>query len=85
MNKYFFLLIPVLGLQACDPDPVDPPATYDSTPYELKAGAFPTPDLPADNKLTLTGVQLGRMVFRISANSASVWKDCRATGRLCRS
>ncbi len=79
MNKYFLLLIPVLGLQACDPDPVDPPATYDSTPYELNAGAFPTPDLPADNKLTLTGVQLGRMLFyekKLSKDGTQACADC---------
>lgn len=65
---------------ACDSkDPVDPPATYDPSPYELKIGDFPTPDLPADNPLTVAGVQLGRMLFyekMLSKDGSQACADC---------
>ena len=49
---------------ACNPkDPVETPAIYDPTPYDLKIGDFPTPNLPSDNKPTVAGVLLGRMLF----------------------
>lgn len=35
----------------------------DETPYVLKYGKLPKPDIPADNALTQQGVQLGRMLF----------------------
>lgn len=35
----------------------------DETPYELSYGNLPIPNLPADNPLTMQGVQLGRMLF----------------------
>ncbi|MBC7777015.1 MAG: cytochrome-c peroxidase, partial [Phycisphaerae bacterium] len=65
MKKIFFVFFAIPCLfAACDPkEPMETPATYDPTPYDLKIGDFPTPDLPADNKLTVAGVQLGRMLF----------------------
>ncbi len=67
-------------LAACDPkEPVEIPATYDPTPYDLKIGDFPTPELPADNKLTVAGVQLGRMLFyekMLSKDGTQACADC---------
>jgi cytochrome c peroxidase len=46
-------------------DPVDEPkeVEYDNTPYMLNVGAFPSPPIAVDNKLTVQGVLLGRMLF----------------------
>lgn len=67
-------------LAACRPDdPVEQPATYDPTLYTLKIGDFPTPDLPADNKPTVAGVQLGRMLFyekMLSKDGSQACADC---------
>ena len=67
-------------LTACDPkEPVEIPATFDPTPYDLKIGDFPTPDLPIDNKLTISGVQLGRMLFyekMLSKDGTQSCADC---------
>ncbi|MBP6826625.1 MAG: cytochrome-c peroxidase [Saprospiraceae bacterium] len=80
MHKISSLGFLVLFLTACDPkDPVETPATYDPTPYDLKVGDFPTPDLPADNKLTVAGVQLGRMLFyekMLSKDGSQACADC---------
>jgi len=81
MKKISFTLFAfTLLFIACDPkDPVDPPATYDSTPYTLDVGYFPTPNLPADNKLTVAGVQLGRMLFyerMLSKDGSQACGDC---------
>jgi len=81
MKKIFFSLVAIsILIVACDPkDPIEIPATYDPTPYDLKIGDFPTPDLPADNKLTLAGVQLGRMLFyekMLSKNGSQACADC---------
>ncbi len=79
MKKIFALLLPAIAFFGCDPDPVDPPATFDPTPYTLSLGTFPEPDLPADNKLTLAGVQLGRMLFyekMLSKDGSQACADC---------
>lgn len=81
MKKIAFTLFAFASLLiACDPkDPVDPPATYDATPYHLDVGYFPTPDLPTDNKLTVAGVQLGRMLFyekMLSKDGSQACADC---------
>ncbi|MCE2497078.1 MAG: c-type cytochrome [Flavobacteriales bacterium] len=36
---------------------------YDPTPYAVVTGDFPVPNLPPDNPLTQSGVQLGKMLF----------------------
>lgn len=81
MKKILFTFFSVSCLfAACDPkEPVETPATYDSTPYDLKIGDFPTPELPADNKLTVAGVQLGRMLFyekMLSKDGSQACADC---------
>lgn len=80
MKKLILLLYPAIIFFACDPkDPIDPPATYDPTAFSLDVGYFPTPDLPADNKLTVAGVQLGRMLFyekMLSKDGSQSCADC---------
>jgi len=80
MKKLLLLLFPAITFFACDSkDPVDPPATYDPTAFSLDVGYFPTPDLPADNKLTVAGVQLGRMLFYekiLSKDGSQSCADC---------
>ena len=70
----------VFLMAACDSkDPVEPVATYDTTPYTLQVGYFPAPDLPTDNKLTVATVQLGRMLFYeplLSKDGSQTCADC---------
>ena len=84
MRKLLLPLIPVVFLAACDSkEPVDPPATYDPTPYALQYGDFPLPVLPADNKPTVAGVQLGRMLFyekMLSKDGTQACADCHLQG-----
>lgn len=79
-NTYLTLFILALIIVACNKkDPVEEPATYDPTPYELEIGDFPTPDLPLDNPLTIAGVQLGRMLFyepMLSKDGSQACADC---------
>ncbi|MFN0035102.1 MAG: cytochrome-c peroxidase [Saprospiraceae bacterium] len=75
--KKTLLLAALALLAACHPDdPAEQPATYDPTPYDLKIGDFPTPELPADNKPTVAGVQLGRMLFYEKMLSKDGSQDC---------
>jgi cytochrome c peroxidase len=62
-EKWFGLSVIVLMISvlACQDDDVK--TQYDPTPYPLSFGAFPDPNLPADNLPTIEGVQLGRMLF----------------------
>ncbi|MBP8238938.1 MAG: cytochrome-c peroxidase [Saprospiraceae bacterium] len=81
IKKILYALLAVSTLfAACNPkEPVEQPATYDTTPYTLKIGDFPTPDLPTDNKLMVAGVQLGRMLFYeplLSKDGSQACADC---------
>ncbi len=52
---------------------------YDETPYHLKYGQLPIPDLPLDNTLTNEGVQLGRMLFyekKLSKDGSQACASC---------
>lgn len=84
MKNLILHLMPLLFLLACDSkEPADPPAVYDSTPYDLQYGAFPPPVLPADNKPTVAGVQLGRMLFyekMLSKDGTQACADCHIQG-----
>lgn len=78
-NTLLLILFSAIFAACNTKDPVDPPATYDSTPYNLNVGYFPEPDLPADNKLTIAGVQLGRMLFyekMLSKDGSQSCGDC---------
>lgn len=46
------------------------------TPYELKYGSFPNPNLPTDNPLTREGVLLGRMLFYEKTLSKDNTQSC---------
>lgn len=81
----YIYLVAICGLMlvytACkEPvEPIDPPmkvAVYDSSLYELDYGYFPTPDLPGDNPITNTGVELGRMLFYETKLSKDNTQSC---------
>ena len=63
--KYTLLILTaIFFFVACkDDDAPTETITIDETPYVLEYGALPAPTLPADNPLTVQGVQLGRMLF----------------------
>ncbi len=69
MRVYIYLLFSLLIIGCnSDSDEVDPiedsiPTSFNPTPYNLFTGGFTPPDIPADNKLTIEGVKLGRMLF----------------------
>lgn len=77
--KYLIILfVGILIINACDKNE-DPPVTIDETPYLLEYGALPAPDLPADNPLTVQGVELGRMLFyetMLSKDGSQACADC---------
>lgn len=63
---------------ACKKDKEDP-AVYDPTPATVNLRDFPDPDFPADNKPTVAGVQLGRMLFYeklLSKDGSQACADC---------
>lgn len=52
---------------------------YDDTPYQLEIGNFEPPVIASDNKLTVEGVKLGRMLFyerKLSANQTQSCASC---------
>lgn len=68
MKKTILTLHVIVGiavlLHACKKDePQGSDAQYDDTPYVLNTGSFPSPNIEADNPLTIQGVKLGRMLF----------------------
>lgn len=77
--KYLIILfVGILIINACDKNEA-PPVTIDETPYLLEYGALPAPDLPADNPLTVQGVELGRMLFyetMLSKDGSQACADC---------
>jgi len=63
IKVFTIMALSLLTVLACsDDDPIMEPE-YDGTPLVLNYGNLPTPDLPADNMLTVQGVELGRMLF----------------------
>jgi len=75
-----FLLAVLTGCKE-DETPIDPVevVTLDETPYEFTYGALPDPTLPEDNKLTVQGVELGRMLFyetMLSKDDTQACADC---------
>lgn len=79
-NTYQLGALLLLIFAACNPkDPVETPVTLDPTPFVVNIGDFPTPDWPTDNKLTVAGVQLGRMLFYeklLSKDGSQACADC---------
>jgi cytochrome c peroxidase len=78
--KYTLILAAMIGLASCKKeDNPEPAPVYDTTPYPLAFGDFPPPPLPDDNKPTVTGVQLGRMLFyekMLSKDGSQACADC---------
>lgn len=79
--KYlFFFLSGVVFFTACkDDDAPEEVILIDETPYNLEYGALPAPTLPADNPLTVQGVQLGKMLFfekLMSKDESQACADC---------
>lgn len=65
-TKYISLFfVATLLIAACkdDDNPTGETIVLDETPYAFEYGALPNPNLPADNKMTVQGVKLGRMLF----------------------
>jgi len=57
-------LMSFVVIQSCkDDDKIDEDTAHDTTPYSFNQGVFPDPSIPDDNKLTIQGVKLGRMLF----------------------
>jgi cytochrome c peroxidase len=74
--KYLTLLfVGILLINACNKDE-DPKVVIDETPFLLEYGALPAPDLPADNPLTVQGVELGRMLFYETLLSKDGTQSC---------
>lgn len=75
----FYIIINFVFISACEHIEPEMVPVLDPTAYVLKIGDFPTPDLPADNPLTIAGVQLGRMLFyekKLSKDLSQSCADC---------
>ncbi len=76
MNRIGYFLILFLALCACRKDK----ANFQPTPYALEIPShFPAMDIPADNPMTIEGVELGRWLFyekRLSGNDSMSCASC---------
>ena len=54
---------------------------YDGTPYQIKTGSLEQPAISGDNKLTVQGVKLGRMLFYEKKLSATQTQSCASCHR----
>jgi cytochrome c peroxidase len=59
---YTALIAVILLAMSCKDEVIDI-VEWDPSPYTLEYGIFPEPSIADDNKLTIQGVQLGRMLF----------------------
>ncbi len=57
------ILMFCIAFYACKDEETTTGVTYDDTPYSLEIGQFPPPSIADDNKLTIQGVKLGKMLF----------------------
>jgi cytochrome c peroxidase len=64
-HKQWFILIAVAALfYACKKDSDEQGTGYTPTPYTIELPPhFPIPDIPENNKTTVEGVRLGRMLY----------------------
>jgi len=72
-------LVALLFVIGCSKNDDGEEVVFDDTPYSLRTGDFPMPNLPGDNALTREGVQLGRMLFyepMLSLNSSMSCASC---------
>ena len=88
VSKIMILTFLFIGVYACQDDPIIDDMTdilveYDPSPYFLNAAPLPPPEIPADNQLTIQGVQLGRMLFHdplLSKGEAQSCASCHVQG-----
>lgn len=76
--SYTLCLISILLVHSACNDG-GPEVVYDPTPYALSFGEFPPPVIPDDNKPTVAGVELGRMLFyekALSKDGSIACADC---------
>jgi len=80
----FPVLLMLLVLSSCKPEDeqVIPPVSLDETPFDLKYGHLPAPELPEDNALTVQKVELGRMLFYEPQLSKDASQSCASCHRL---
>lgn len=87
MRKYqvlILLIVSIFLLENCKKESpvVDPPGPVPPTPYDLTIPqGFPEMDIPADNPLTVEGIDLGRMLFYdpiLSGDSTQSCSSCHA-------
>ena len=72
------MMLITIQIVSCNDEPIIPieEIKYDETAYTLKYGGLPTPELPSDNKLTIEGVKLGRMLFYETLLSKNNKQSC---------
>ena len=88
VSKIMILTFLFIGVYSCQDDPIIDDMTdilveYDPSPYFLNAAPLPPPEIPADNQLTIQGVQLGRMLFHdplLSKGEAQSCASCHVQG-----
>ena len=75
----YSIIMGIILFAACDPEEPKPIVEFDDTPLVLEYGAFPSPPIPSDNKLTVEGVELGRRLFyekMLSKGNEQACADC---------
>ncbi len=71
------IVILVAGLSRCKPDPDPEPPVFRATPYNwVTPQGFPQPNFPADNPMTVEGVDLGQHLFFDKRLSADLTISC---------
>lgn len=72
--------ISLLTIQSCKPDSTECPPMAKPTPYELEIPkGFPAMEIPADNPMTVEGIELGRKLFydvRLSGDNTQACATC---------
>ena len=88
-NRFTKVILLILGISiftnSCkdeDPIPQPPGETWNPTPYELNIPqGFPDMNIPADNPMTVEGVDLGKRLFYdpiLSADNTQACASCHA-------
>ena len=81
-NLGLFALCGLLVMGSCKKDPEElTTISLDETPYVMNIGDFPAPIIASDNKLTVQGVKLGRMLFYETALSKDGTMACASCHR----
>ena len=88
MNKFNTVIVVFIlfAISCCKPDPVDPPPEvgddltnipYNPVDYVIEVPeGFPEMEIPADNPMTMDGVELGRFLFWDPILSADKTMSC---------